>query len=74
MTKFVVLQPIKRETAEEVVNQLFDIFVFLVPLAFYRATTVGFRNVDLTRMMWELWPGCGIVHGKPRHPQLKVEW
>ena len=34
MTKFVVLRPIKRKTAKEVVNQLFDIFVFLVPLTF----------------------------------------
>ena len=41
MTKFVVLRPIKRKTAEEVVNQLFDIFCLFGPLTFYRATTVG---------------------------------
>ena len=34
MTKIVVLRPIKRKTAEEVVNQLFDIFFILVPLTF----------------------------------------
>ena len=41
MTKFVVLRPIERKTAEEVVNQLFDIFVFLVPHTYYRATMAG---------------------------------
>ena len=51
ITKFVVLRPIKRKTAEEVVNQLFDIFVFLVPLTFYRATTV-----ESSRMLiWQGW-------------------
>ena len=51
MTKFVVLRPIKRKTAEEVVNQLFDIFVFLVPLTFYRAKTV-----ESSRMLiWQIW-------------------
>ena len=35
MTKFVVLRPIKRKTAEEVVNQLFDIFCLLGPLSHF---------------------------------------
>ena len=28
-----------------------------------------FKNVDLAKMLRELWPGCKIVDGKPRHPQ-----
>ena len=30
-----------------------------------------FKNVDLARMVRELWPGCRIVHGKPRQPQSR---
>ena len=51
MTKFVVLQPIKRKTAEEVVNPLFDIFCLLGPLTFYKATTVG----DSMMLIWLRW-------------------
>ena len=28
-----------------------------------------FKNIDLAKMIRELWPGCKIVNGRPRHPQ-----
>ena len=70
MTKFVVLRHIKRKTAEEVVNQLFDIFCLLgSPHILQSDNDREFKNVDLARMVRELWSRCRIVHGKPRHPQ-----
>ena len=69
-TKFVVLRPIKRRTADEVVNQLFDIFCLLgSPHILQSDNGREFKNVDLARMVREFWPGCRIVHGKSRHPQ-----
>ena len=66
MTKCVVLRPIKRKTAEKVVNQLFDIFCLLVsPHILQSDNGREFKNVDLARMVRELWRGCRIVHRKP---------
>ena len=28
-----------------------------------------FKNIDLAKMIRELWPGCKTVNGRPRHPQ-----
>ena len=61
---------VKHKTAEEVVNQLFDIICLLGPPHILQSDNGRqFKDVDLAKMIRELWPGCRIVHGKPRHPQ-----
>ena len=74
MTKFVVLRPIKRKTTEEVINQL--LYFFLVPLTFYRATTVDSSRMFIweERMARKLWPGCRIVYENRATLSLKVHW
>ena len=75
MTKFVVLRPMKRKTAEEVVNQLLDIFCLLGPPYILQSDNGReFKNVDLAKMIRELWPGCKIVHENRATLSHKVQW
>ena len=70
LTKFVVLRPIKSKTAIEVSSTLLDIFCLLGPPHILQSDNGReFKNVNLAKMIRELWPSCRIVHGKPRHPQ-----
>ena len=70
LTKFVVLRPIKTKTATEVSATLLDIFCLIVsPHISQSDNGKEFKNVNLAKMIRELWPSCRIVHGKPRHPQ-----
>ena len=70
LTKFIVLRPLKRKTAEEVVRTLMDIFCLIgSPHILQSDNGREFKNINLATMIRELWPGCKIVHGKPRHPE-----
>ena len=70
LTKFVVLRPLQRKTAEEVAFVLFEIFCLFGPPHILQSDNgKEFRNVNLASMIRDLWPDCKIVHGKARHPQ-----
>ena len=70
LTKFVVLRPLKRKTAEEVSKTLMEIFCLIgSPHILQSDNGREFKNINLATMIRELWPGCKIIHGKPRHPE-----
>ena len=70
LTKFIVLRPLKRKTATEVTSILLDILC-LIGLSHILQSDNGreFKNINLTKMIRELWPGCKTVNGRSRHPQ-----
>ena len=70
LTKFIVLRPLKRKTAAEVTSILLDIFCLIGPPHILQSDNgKEFKNIDLAKMIRELWPGCKTVNGRPRHPQ-----
>ena len=70
LTKFVILRPLRRKTAAEVASTLLDIFYLLGPPHILQSDNgKEFKNINLAVMIRDLWPGCTIVNGKPRHPQ-----
>ena len=70
LTKFIVLRPLKTKTAVEVSQTLMEIFCLIGPPHILQSDNGReFKNVNLAAMIRELWPGCKIVHGKPRHPE-----
>ena len=70
LTKFVILRPLQRKTAEEVAFVLFEIFCLFGPPHILQSDNgKEFRNVNLASMIRDLWPDCEIVHGKACHPQ-----
>ena len=69
LTKFVILCPIKNKTAVEVSSTLLDIFCLIGSPHILEVIMAEFKNANLAVMIRELWPGCTIVNGRPRHPQ-----
>ena len=69
LTKFIVLRPLKKKTAAEVTSILLDIFCLIGPPHILQSDKgKEFKNIDLAKMIRELWPGCKTVNGRPRHP------
>ena len=72
LTKFVVLRPLQRKTAEEVAFFLFEIFCLFGPPHILQSDNgKEFRNINLSSMIRDLWPDYKIVHGRARHPQAQ---
>ena len=70
LTKFVVLRPLQKKSADEVIKYPLDVFsLFGSPHILQSDNGREFKNVNLATMIREKWPECKIVHGKPRHPQ-----
>ena len=70
LTRFVVLRPLQKKSADEVVNHLLDIFsLFGSPHILQSDNGREFKNVNLATMIRDKWPECKIMHDKPRHPQ-----
>ena len=69
LTKFVILRALTKKTALQVAAELVDIFcLFGAPLILQSDNGREFANKIVTKLV-QLWPGCKIVHGKPRHSQ-----
>lgn len=69
LTKFVILRPLKRKTANEVVFHLMDIFtLFGAPVVLQSDNGREFCN-NIIYELTQLWPNLKLVHGKPRHSQ-----
>ena len=70
LTKFVVLRPLRNKSAQEVVEQLLDIFcLFGPPHILPSDNGKELKNINLATMIREKWPECKLIHGKARHPQ-----
>ncbi|KAK3927020.1 KRAB-A domain-containing protein 2 [Frankliniella fusca] len=71
LTKFCQLRALKRKTAEEVVENLIDIFcIFDAPCVLQSDNGREFANAVVYNLK-ERWPGLHIVHGKPRRSQTQ---
>ena len=69
LTKFVVLRPLVSKRAEEVAYHVLDIFCFLgAPHVLQSDNGREFAN-RVVKEVIVMWPGCKLVHGKPRHSQ-----
>ena len=69
LPKFVVLRPLYHKTAEEVVEELIEIvYIFGSPHILQSDNGREFSN-KIVKKIVEMWPGCKLVHGKPRHSQ-----
>lgn len=69
LTKFVQLRALKSKTAEEVANNILDIFcIFGAPVILQSDNGREFVNKIINDLKI-MWPMLKIVHGKPRHSQ-----
>ena len=70
LTKFIVLRLLKRKTAAEVTSILLYILCLIDPPHILQSDNgKEFKNINLAKMIRELWPGSKTVNGRPRHPQ-----
>ena len=70
LTKFVMLRPLRRKLAQEVVDNLLDVFCLLGPPHILQSDNGReFKNINLATFIREQWPECKVIHGKARHPQ-----
>ena len=69
LTKFCILRPLYTKTAKEVSVEVLEIFcTFGNPHILQSDNGREFANKVVEKII-EKWPGCKIVHGKPRHSQ-----
>ncbi|CAJ0922714.1 unnamed protein product, partial [Mesorhabditis belari] len=69
LTKFVSLRALRTKTAKEIVENIVSIFgTFGPPQILQTDNGREFANKLLEEAVAQ-WPGCKIVHGKPRHSQ-----
>ena len=68
-TKWVVLRPLKKKCAIEVLNTLINIFYTLgAPNILQSDDGREFDSKLLLNSLDKLWPSSKIIHGKPRYP------
>ena len=68
-TEFVVLRPLYHKTAEEVAEELIEIFcIFGSPHILQSDNGREFSN-KIVKKIVAMGPGCKLVHGKPQHSQ-----
>uniref|UniRef100_A0A6P7GY04 Uncharacterized protein LOC114347864 n=1 Tax=Diabrotica virgifera virgifera TaxID=50390 RepID=A0A6P7GY04_DIAVI len=69
LTKFVILRPLRSKTADEVCENIVDIFtLFGAPSILQSDNGREFANKVINSLQ-NVWPNFRIVHGKPRHSQ-----
>ena len=69
LTKYCLLRPLYTKTANGVASEVFEIFcTFGNPHILQSDNGREFANAVVKRII-EKWPGCKLVHGKPRHSQ-----
>ena len=72
LTKFVSLRALKSKLADEVADELFQIFcTFSAPEILQSDNGREFANKVVAAVI-KKWPECKLVHGKPRHSQSQV--
>jgi transposase InsO family protein len=76
MTKFVVLWSLKSKRTTDVAMQILDIFLLFGAPNILQSDNGAEFTASIISQLKDVWPGCKIVHGKPRHPQSEgsVEW
>ena len=71
LTKFCILRSLTSKRATEVGFQLADIFLLMgAPVILQSENGSEFTATVITELV-TLWPDLKIVHGKPRHPQIR---
>ena len=66
INKVIVLRPLRHKSAQEVVDNLVEIFCLLgAPHILQSDNGREFKNAILAEMVREKWPDCKIIHGKP---------
>ena len=73
LTKF-VLRALKSKTAIEVTSMLHDICCLIGPPLNCSDNGREFKNVNLPKIVRELWPSCRIVYGKLDIVKVRVQW
>ena len=69
LTKFAVLKALPTKSASDVAKKLVEIFgIFGALRILHTDNGREFAN-QLMKSLLEYWPGCKLVHGKPRHSQ-----
>ncbi|XP_050532607.1 KRAB-A domain-containing protein 2-like [Daktulosphaira vitifoliae] len=69
LTKFVLLRALSSKRAEEIANNLLDIYTtFGAPVILHSDNGREFVNSIIIELH-SMWPDVKIVHGKPRHSQ-----
>ena len=69
-TKYVLLRPLKRKSADAVANTPYSIFKEFGPPHILQSDNGGeFCNETLFTLINQKWPSTKIVHEKPRHPE-----
>lgn len=70
-TKFVILRPLKTQTAKEVAKHILSIFyIFGAPKVLQSENGREFCD-DITEILNIKWPGLEIVYSEPRYSQFK---
>ena len=73
LTKFVVLRPLKSKKADEVANQLLDIFLLFGASTILQSDNGSEFCNNIIESLKITWPELKIIHGKPTHSQGSVE-
>ena len=69
-TKFSWARAIKRKTADNVVEFLYNIFLMFGPPVILQCDNgKEFSNTSIMKKLGDLWPKLTILHGRPRYPQ-----
>jgi len=71
-TKFSWATAIKQKTAENVSNFIYDIFLMFGPPTILQCDN-GREFTGIMKKLGDLWPNLKIIHGRPRHPQDRLD-
>ena len=68
LTKFLILRPLRFKRAAEVGYHVLDISCLFGSPHILQSDGREFAN-NVVKEILEMWPGCKLMHGKPRHSQ-----
>ena len=69
LTKYHILRPLTSKCAEEVADELLNIFTDFGAPVVLQADNGGEFTADIIKELTSLWPSLKLVNGRPRHPQ-----
>lgn len=68
-TKFLHVRPLKSKEAAGVAMEILKIFLeFGAPAILHSDNSREFV-AEVIRELVQMWPGCKIINGRPRHPE-----
>lgn len=69
LTKYCILRPLHSKRADEVAKKLFKIFCDFGAPQILQADNGREFTAEVVEEVVKLWPGCKMLHGRPRYPQ-----